>query len=1001
MSGSVVGLAVTMLWAATALPVATSVAVAAAATGNCADLAGVNIPASAIGLPTRGAAVTAAALKPGTGTAVTPANFVPEFCQIDGVINNVSDSPRVIHFRVVVPTQWNGNAIQVGGNGFNGFVPRLASFFRGSAGSPQGPAYPPNRPYPIAQGYALYGSDSGHMTGAGNPPGWTPNSPDDGGPPKTAAPAVPGAGAAGGPPPGNAFDWMGDKESLENYAHAQIKKTHDVALALIRQLRGHAPTHTYFMGESQGGRDALMAAGVYGADYDGVLVSVPLSYFTGLLVNGAYLAKLQFDRAAWLPPPKEPALTSFVVAQCDSMDGLADGVINNYLGCYRRFDASVTPHPFAGLRCANGADTGNECFSDAQIGTLEKIFAPMSWGFPMRNGETDWPGNAIAGKGASDGTGPGVGTGLMSRFFPRDPPDPAKPTGQPVGMMYGLILGDPQAFDYYHKSHAELQPQIQAVSAILDAPVDWSKLLGHGGKLIFHSAGNDLLTNSRSHQRVYETAVLKHGQAAIDRAVRFYVTPNGDHGSRGVSSTTGEPTPRYMDLVGALTDWVEQGKTPPDALEQTLMQTEPPYMVTKSRPLCRYPRYPHYRGGDPNRMQSYECRMPELPAPATGVQKIGEAVQRHINLGEVPGAVVLVAKDGRQVWLEARGKSGNGANAAALQQDTIFWAASMTKPLVATAVMMMVEAGKVNLDDPVSKFIPDFAAPRQVRTLKPGSPPPNPRDPNAPKPQYDLAPAARAITVKDLLTHTSGLQTIGVPNDSLSPIAVGDTVATHIPRLASATLEFQPGTRWAYSNATGFDVLVRIVEVASGQNFYDFLRQRILDPLGMKSTSLGPRAEYAARTQPIDPNMLANPCVNAKTYACGSAGLWSSAEDYGRFAQMLLNGGELNGKRLLKRATVEQMSSNQTGTLFAGSSGVPGADRGVGFGLSMIVVQDHDKAGLAVPNGSFGWDGVGTRRFWVVPARKTVIVMLVPGGNAVPLHRDVERAAIDAVGTSR
>jgi feruloyl esterase len=308
----------------------------------------------------------------------------------------------------------------------------------------------------------------------------------------------------------------------------------------------------------------------------------------------------------WLPPAKEAALVNDVLNQCDKLDGLADGVINNYMACYRRFDSGQTSHPFARLRCPGGADTGNDCFSDAQIGTLEKIFGPMTYGFAVRNGESDWAGNAIGGKG--------VATGQMSRYFLKEPPDPAKPTGQPVGMMYGLILSDPNAFDYFHKSHAELRQQIQAVSAVLDAPIDWTTLMGHGGKLILHSAATDFLTNSHSHMRVYDQAVNKHGQQAIDKSVRFYVTPNGNHGSAGISSTTGEATPQYMDLVTVLTRWVEQGIVPPDAVEQDLMDTQPPYAISKSRPLCRYPRYPRYpqyRGnGDPKLMASYRCKLP-------------------------------------------------------------------------------------------------------------------------------------------------------------------------------------------------------------------------------------------------------------------------------------------------------------------------------------------------------------------------------------------------------
>jgi CubicO group peptidase (beta-lactamase class C family) len=368
------------------------------------------------------------------------------------------------------------------------------------------------------------------------------------------------------------------------------------------------------------------------------------------------------------------------------------------------------------------------------------------------------------------------------------------------------------------------------------------------------------------------------------------------------------------------------------------------------------------------------------------LQKIGDVIQKHIDAGEVPGAIALVVRNGGIAYLDARGK----LNATEpLRTDTVFWVASMTKPIVASAVMTMVEAGKVSLDDPVSKFIPEFAAPARVRVLRPGS--------LAEKPQYDLVPAQRALTVHDLITHTAGLQSIGVPNDTVPTILPGETLASHIPRLASATLEFQPGSMWAYSNATGFDVLARIVEVASGQTFYDFVQQRILNPLGMKSSSFGPRADLAKRTMNIAPALAANACVNGKTYACGSAGMWISAADYAHFAQMLLNGGEFNGKRLLKASSVAAMSSNQSGNLFTGASGIPGADKGVGFGFSMLTVFNSAAAGLAVPDGSFGWDGVGTRRFWVIPRYRMVIVMLVPSGNAVSLHRDIERAAIAAL----
>lgn len=397
------------------------------------------------------------------------------------------------------------------------------------------------------------------------------------------------------------------------------------------------------------------------------------------------------------------------------------------------------------------------------------------------------------------------------------------------------------------------------------------------------------------------------------------------------------------------------------------------------------------------------------PLPSATPQQVGlsadklnaidTAVQKHIEARDIPGAVVLVARNGKIAYLKAR---GNIDATTPAQTDSIFWVASMTKPIVATAVLQLMEAGKLKITDPVSKFIPEFAAPGFVRVLKPGSPAPvannpaAPADPNAARPQYDLVPAERELNIQDLLTHTAGLQAIGVPNDALPKINPGDTLASHVPRLARVPREFQAGTRWAYSNATGFDVLARIVEVASGQPFDLYVTQHIFEPLGMQSSSLGPRQDLVARTMPLDTRFASDPCIIGTTYKCGSAGLWTSIEDYANFAQMLLNGGTFNGKRLLHSKTVALMTRNHTGKLFTGTEGIPGADRGVGMALSMVIVEDAALSGLAVPTGSFGWDGVGTRRFWVVPAEKLVIVMMIPGGKGIPVHRDVERAVMAA-----
>jgi CubicO group peptidase (beta-lactamase class C family) len=385
---------------------------------------------------------------------------------------------------------------------------------------------------------------------------------------------------------------------------------------------------------------------------------------------------------------------------------------------------------------------------------------------------------------------------------------------------------------------------------------------------------------------------------------------------------------------------------------------------------------------------------------ATGSRGVHEVVKSFIDEGKIPGAIVLVRKKGEKEFLEAQGADG-GYN---LAPDTIVWMASMTKPIVATAVMMMVEAGSVRLEDNVSKFIPTFSKPAQVRIFKPGTIPTSMAPPSAttPKLEFTLTPAARPIQVRDLLTMTSGLQTIGVPNDALPMVTDEDTLATFTPKLADVPLDFQPGSRWAYSNATGFEVLARIVEVASDKTFRQFVQERIFKPLDMKDSSFGVAAALEKRTAPL--GMIANSPIRFGKFASGSAGLWSTAHDYAQFAQMLRDGGIFQGHRLLKASSVDAMTTNEIGDLWVPGAGPTGylglpetVTHGLKYGFGIAVVVDTALTGHAVPVGSFGWDGVGTRRFWVIPSRDLVLVMLLPSAKGPAVADEVQRAIENAV----
>jgi CubicO group peptidase (beta-lactamase class C family) len=387
------------------------------------------------------------------------------------------------------------------------------------------------------------------------------------------------------------------------------------------------------------------------------------------------------------------------------------------------------------------------------------------------------------------------------------------------------------------------------------------------------------------------------------------------------------------------------------------------------------------------------------------LQRINDVVKRAMDGKEISGAVTLVARKGRVTHFEAQGLM-DVESKRPMQRDTIFPIASMTKPITGAAILMLVEEGKVRLSDPVSRFIPEFKD-TKVAIARPGARGEGGSAAGQPPraPEIYTVPANREITVRDLMTHTSGLASGGAGAREAARVGQRqstDTLAAHIPRLGAAPLDFQPGTRWAYSALAGIDTLGRIVEVASGLTFDEFLRQRLFQPLGMRDTAFSPAADRTPRVVTLygrTPTGLERQNVPGwlatKTLFSGGGGLWSTAEDYLQFAQMLVNRGELAGKRLLGSRTVELMASNHVGDLFA-SAGATGGREGMGFGLTVDVVVDAVKAGQNRSSGSFGWGGAFGTNFWVDPKEQLVGVLMVqtPGGT---LRADFQNAVMQAI----
>jgi CubicO group peptidase (beta-lactamase class C family) len=377
--------------------------------------------------------------------------------------------------------------------------------------------------------------------------------------------------------------------------------------------------------------------------------------------------------------------------------------------------------------------------------------------------------------------------------------------------------------------------------------------------------------------------------------------------------------------------------------------------------------------------------------------RIHEAMQRHIDAHDISGAVTLVARKGQVAWFHAQGVMDMQASKP-MDKDAIFRIYSMSKPITGAAILMLLEEGKLRLNDPVSKFIQEFKGSKvAVVEDRPGN------AAMSGSPKYYTVPAAREITIQDLLTHVSGLASGGpASSHELEGLLNGlnsRTLADIMPRFAAASLDFQPGSRWTYSALAGFDTLGRVVEVASGMSFDQFLRQRVFTPLGMKTTAFHPgddrwssvvtayhRAD-ATLTKTQNPNFL-----QSKTYFSGAGGLVSTAEDYAQFALMLNAGGQLNGKRLLSPKTIELMSS-----VFVPDT-LPGRSPGRGYGLSVEVVSDPVAAGRRVSKGSFGWDGAYGTHFWVDPQEKLIGVMMIQTDNPDrQVDRDFENAVMQAI----
>jgi len=364
------------------------------------------------------------------------------------------------------------------------------------------------------------------------------------------------------------------------------------------------------------------------------------------------------------------------------------------------------------------------------------------------------------------------------------------------------------------------------------------------------------------------------------------------------------------------------------------------------------------------------------------LQALDARIAANASQHVYPGAVYLLSRQGKLVHSKAVGL-GNVADGQPMRQDAIFRLASMSKPITAAAIMILVDQGKLRLNDPVGKYIPEFAR------MRVGPYTTSESDADLAK----LPDALHPITVWNLLTHTAGLETLEVDKDLTTKLPERTTLAAWMAYYAHFPLAWQPGSKFAYSPLIGFDVLGRIVEVVSGQPYDLFLKTHILDPLGMKNTGFRLTPEQRRRLVEIyrAENGMLTPDIASfasDTYFSGAGGLYGTGPDYMRFAEMLAGHGSRGKVRILSRSSADLMGSLQLRPEF------PGLGSGMGWGLGMM----HVVSGT-VPVGSYGWSGAFGTHFWIDPQNDLAAVFMInlsnAQGAAAPTSREYERL-IDA-----
>jgi hypothetical protein len=533
---------------------------------TCAQLNSTPVPASSIGLPTTGAVVTSASVVPAAGTGATA---VGEYCKVLGDINPVDPKAPKIKFQLNLPANWNSKAMMFGGGGYNGTI---------STGTGNVPAGPADKQVPLGRGYATFGSDSGHQADP------TTTSRD---------------GSFG----------LND-EALKNFSSDAIKKTRDVAMALIKARYGSSSQKSYFAGGSTGGREALLAVSNWPQDWDGAIVLYPAWNAAALDLQFGRITRALAQPNAYPNREKRKVLYDAALEACDALDGVRDGLISNITACNTTFNPTTATLQGAPVRCAGGTDTGNACLSDAQIAAFNVTNTPLQLNYALASGETNYPGfNTWGTDFGIPGTSPLQPTVLTLALGTEQPANSMPAVTATTSPPYGSTFWD-QWVRYFvtrnpnfnslsldPQNPGQYQQRIVELTGIQDAnKTDLSAFQAKGGKILMAHGMADALVSTRATEQYWTRIRNTMGSSRVDSFAKYYEIPGYGHAVSSVFNAA-------WDSVTTLENWVEKNVAPPS---QVVADTAG--IPGRTRPLCEYPGFPRYSGtGDVNAAASYTC----------------------------------------------------------------------------------------------------------------------------------------------------------------------------------------------------------------------------------------------------------------------------------------------------------------------------------------------------------------------------------------------------------